>query len=733
MACRRIAHKENNRSIPMQHMSDSSLFHPDSNCRETAQASHAAMAIDCANYYHALYEAIVNARHSIFVVGWDIDSRIKLLRGDHGKGASHPARFFELIQWKAAQNPDVQIYLNRWDFSLFMARDRELLGKYRWYRHSPPNLHYFQDGTVPTGACHHQKIVTVDDEVAFCGGMDVALRRWDERQHMPHNHNRIDPAGENGTAERFNPYHDIQMLVAGEAAQALARLARQRWEYATGSVPVALRPLPQRDSLPPAWPESLTPDFTNIPLAISQTLPVWDKMQGEHHVERMYLDMIGRAERFIYMENQFFCRLSIAEAMNRRLKECPALQVLLVSSYNPNGMMERKSMWHGRVRFRDALEAGGVADRVVLAYPVSRVGSAEKPVRIHSKLMVVDDRYLRVGSSNINNRSMRMDTECDLILAAQNEGDRRSVAAIRNDLIREHTGYETGEIEAVAQGKTSVQRVLHYLGHSRQHLYKIDDEHYRHECCTAVATRIADPEKPLLPIGVSMAIAKMKFFRLFLVVAAIAALALVWKVTPLAHYATPENVIPLLEQVRNTPWAVPLAMLIYTVGTLAFFPHMAMTGIIVIVFSPIQAFSIAMFGSLVSGSIGYWAGRKLGLKSMRALIGETAEKISIYAKRGGIVGITLLRLLPIAPYTAVNLALGMLEISFFTFLSGTFLGTLPGTVIAAFLGESMLELWQNPDMEHLGVILAGLTCWIAIIGGSHYAAKRWKARRGRPA
>lgn len=230
-----------------------------------------------------------------------------------------------------------------------------------------------------------------------------------------------------------------------------------------------------------------------------------------------------------------------------------------------------------------------------------------------------------------------------------------------------------------------------------------------------------------------MAIAKMKFFRLFLVVAAIAALALIWKVTPLAHYATPENVIPMLEQVRSTSWAVPAAMLLYTLGTLAFFPHMAMTGIIVIVFSPVQAFSIAMFGSLVSGSIGYWAGRKLGLKSMRALIGETAEKISVYAKKGGIVGITLLRLLPIAPYTAVNLALGMLEISFTTFLAGTFLGTLPGTVIAAFLGESMLELWQNPNMEHLGVILAGLVCWIAIIGGSHYAAKRWKAHRNEPA
>lgn len=716
----------------MSENNDRDLFQLGTNCIASSKASHAAIAIDCANYYQALYEAIVNARHSIFIVGWDIDSRIKLLRGNHIRTDDIPHRLFDLIQWKARENPQVQIYLNRWDFSLFMARDRELLGKYRWYRHAPPNVHYWQDSTVPTGASHHQKIVTIDDEVAFCGGMDVALRRWDERQHMPCNHNRIDPAGNTGDMESFNPYHDIQMLVAGDAARELAILARRRWELTTGSYPIPLRSATS-SALPPSWPASLKPNFMNTPVAISQTLPTWDKMQGEFHIERLYLDMIRRAERFIYMENQFFCRLNIAEALNRRLLERPELQVLLVSSYDPNGLMEKKAMWHGRLLFRDIVEKNGTSNRVALAYPVSRAGPQEKPVRIHSKLMVVDDCYLRVGSSNINNRSMRLDTECDLTFEATSPEERRKIAYIRNDLIREHTGYELNDIEAIAQGKKPVSCLLRYLSHSRQHLYKIDDERYRHERFTHAAKQLADPENPLLPIGLCLMISRMKFFRLFLVVLAIVTLALVWKVTPLSYYATPDNVIPLLEEVRSTPWAVPAAMLLYTVGTLAFFPHMAMTGIIVVVFSPLQAFSIAMTGSLVSGSIGYWAGRKLGLKSMRALIGETAEKISVYAKKGGIIGITLLRLLPIAPYTAVNMALGMLEISFFTFLAGTFLGTLPGTLIAAFLGESMLELWQNPSMEHLGAILAGLLCWVLIIGGSHYAAKRWKANRNKTA
>lgn len=708
----------------------SSLFRIGTNVHAIAKASHAAIIIDYANYYQALYEAIAKARHSIFVVGWDIDSRIKLLRGERIVGAEHPVRFFDLIQWKAQQEPQVQIYLNRWDYSLFMAKDRELLGKLRWYRHSPPNLHYWQDSTVPSGACHHQKIVIVDDEVAFCGGMDIALKRWDDRDHSPSNHNRIDAIAPGVSPLKFEPYHDTQLLVSGEAAQQLALIARERWHLSAESDTLPLRPLPEQKGLPAAWPDSFAPDFQDVTLGIALTAPQWGELPPKRQIEQLYIDMIGRAERFIYMENQFFTCPSVAKALNKRLHEKPELQVLLISSCAPAGIIERKSMWPARLTFRDILVEGGVGDRVVMAYPVSRVAGKEKPVRIHSKLTAVDDLFLRVGSSNINIRSMQLDTECDLVIEGDNSQSRATVAAIRDDLIREHTGHEMETINRVARGELPVERLLTYLSHSRQHLYKINDEHYRYEPFARLAVRVADPSQPILPLGVSMAIAKMKVVRVVLVVLFIAALALLWKVTPLARYATPETIIPLLEQVRNTPWAVPAAIVAYTLGTLAFFPHMAMTGTIVVVFSPIQAFTIAMTGSLISGSIGFWAGKKLGMRTMRTLVGETAEKVSLYAKKGGIVGITLLRMLPVAPYTAVNMALGMLEVPFMTFLIGTFLGTLPGTVIAAYLGQSMLELWQNPNMENLGIIAIGAACWFAVIMGSHFAARQWRKKRG---
>lgn len=701
-----------------------SIFRPEVNCRAVATADYAAPLVDCVNYYKALHEAISVAQHSVFVFGWDIDGRIKLLRD----GSSKTPRLFDLVCARAAANPQVQFYLNRWDYSLFMAKDREAYGSWRWRHRTPPNVHYCLDGATPTGASHHQKIILVDDEVAFCGGMDIAQDRFDSREHRPSNHVRIDQGPLDGDFHCFEPYHDTQMVMTGDIVKQFSQIARERWLRGCGAESIPIREVDNLRQLPAAWPQSVEPVFRNVRMAVSETLPRWDNVPLTEHIEQLYIDMINRAERFIYMENQFLVHKGIAHALNQRLREKPLLRVLMVSCYDPRGQMEKKAMWHGRVLFRDIIESGGVAERVTMASVFTRSKGKQAPVRMHSKLMIVDDGYLRIGSSNINNRSMYMDTECDVVIEAQNDATRESIIALRNDLIREHTGREIDDIHHIIESGQMPSEFLNYLTHSFQHLRKIDDGQYRYERFTAFARAVADPVKPIIPVGISMMLSKLHIIRLLLVVSAVAALGLAWKFTPLATYADPENVVPLLEQVRNTPWAVPVAMAVYTIGTLLFFPHMAMTATVVIVFSPLQAFSIAMTGSLLSGAIGFFAGQKLGMKSMRGLIGNAAEKISGYAKKGGLAGITLLRMLPIAPYTAVNLALGMLEVSFWVFMAATLLGTLPGTAIAAFMGHTALEAWQNPTGENLLLLGGGFAVWVGIVVASHLAGKWWRKR-----
>ena len=98
----------------------------------------------------------------------------------------------------------------------------------------PTNASIFcLDGHHPVGASQHQKIVVVDDTVAFVGGFDLSKWRWDTPAHRPRDNRRIDPDG-----KPYPPFHDIQMAVDGPVARTLGRLARKRWLRASREKPI---------------------------------------------------------------------------------------------------------------------------------------------------------------------------------------------------------------------------------------------------------------------------------------------------------------------------------------------------------------------------------------------------------------------------------------------------------------------------------------------------------------
>src|SRR6185437_9244660 len=111
-----------------------------------------------------------------------------------------------------------------WDFAMLYAFEREWLPVYKldWRTHR--RLHFRLDGRHPPGASHHQKVVVIDDAVAFVGGFDLAHRRWDMPAHRANEPRRVDPYG-----ATYAPFHDVQLAVDAEAARALGDLARERW------------------------------------------------------------------------------------------------------------------------------------------------------------------------------------------------------------------------------------------------------------------------------------------------------------------------------------------------------------------------------------------------------------------------------------------------------------------------------------------------------------------------
>lgn len=717
-----------------------SLFRPRHNCWQITKSDYIAPVIDCDNYYRALHESISKAQRSIFIVGWDIDSRIELIR-DGDKQSDQPKTLFDLLKWKAHQNPHLHIYLNRWNYSLFLAGERETFSTFRWKFSGIKNLHFIFDDQIPLGASHHQKIVVVDDEIAFSGGMDVAIARWDKRTHHIQEESRLDPDGTLllGRDLRYKPYHDVQVLVCGETARSLASLVRKRWLLATGEYPIPQASPTGTKKLPLSWPQSIIPKLHNASVGISRTQPAFRDQKQIREIETLYIDMIRHAQGFIYMENQFLTHRGIARALNAQLVAKPSLRLLILSCKDPQGIMERKAMYQGRVLFRDVLEANGVADRIVIAYPISEGNGVTEQIRIHSKVMIVDDMFLRIGSSNLNYRSMGLDTECDLVIEGKDQKTRLEIANIRNDLIREHTGRTMNEIEEIiAEGKPVSQFLKDKKG-SRQHLRPINDEEYRHEWFAGIAKRFADSSKPLLPGYVtahrrikrhhlSFPIKKVPF-KLIITLLLILLLALSWKFTPLSEYADANKLLPFFESIRSSEWAFVAGLLIYVLGTLLFFPHIVMTTAVIMVFSPVESFFIAIIGSLISFTFSYFLGSFLGEESLKAMFGKYAEKIRHYADKGGVTGLTILRLLPTAPFTAENLILGMMKVSYLTLLLATFLGMLPGTLLFVFLGESATELLKHPDPEKVGMVGIGLIAWCFLIWGTHIGIKRWQTHK----
>ena len=177
-------------------------------------------------------------------------------------------------------------------------------------------------------------------------------------------------------------------------------------------------------------------------------------------IEQLYLDQIAAARRHIYAESQYFASRKIAEALARRLAEPDGPEIVLVNPVTAQGWLEPLAMDTARARLYQALHQRDPHGRLRLYHPYTAGGH---PIYVHAKVMVVDDRILRVGSSNMNNRSLGLDTECDVTIDTRREGDaaaRTRIRAIRDGLIAEHLGVDASEIAARIEETGSLIEVI---------------------------------------------------------------------------------------------------------------------------------------------------------------------------------------------------------------------------------------------------------------------------------
>jgi phosphatidylserine/phosphatidylglycerophosphate/cardiolipin synthase-like enzyme len=408
------------------------------------RAERAAVVVDAADYFGLARKAMLQAKSQILLIGWDFDTRI-ILDGDAKDGA--PSRLGALLSWLAKHHPQVSINILKWDLGApkLLGRGTTILRLMRWA--VTKQITFKLDGAHPMGASHHQKIIVVDDRLAFCGGIDMTASRWDTREHRDKDEGRRRPT----TGRRYQPWHDASMAVDGNAARALGELSRSRWEIAGGA------PLPIPKVTGDPWPAELRPTFHEVDVAIARTRGAHKEYSELREIEALFVDMIAKAKRFVYAESQFFASRVIAQAIERRLAEPGGPEFVILNPRTVQGWLYEEAMSPARAELMQQLAKIDTEHRFRLYTPVTRGGG---DIYVHSKITIVDDVLLRVGSANLDNRSMGLDSECDLLIDArqvQNAGAGARIEALRNDLLAEHLDVS---IDAVARQFTATGSLI---------------------------------------------------------------------------------------------------------------------------------------------------------------------------------------------------------------------------------------------------------------------------------
>jgi phosphatidylserine/phosphatidylglycerophosphate/cardiolipin synthase-like enzyme len=370
--------------------------------------------VDGERFCTALSEALETAQHYVYVAGWCLTPHFPLQRSTTSQLMQ--SQVIALLQETAKRVP-VRVLLWSGARLLFEPTEASTEVIAREISSAPgSDLQCRLDRTAHFSHCHHQKAIVIDGQIAFVGGMDLTTLqgdRWDTQRHPLR-------AGTN--------WHDVQVRIEGEAVADVEHNFRQRWRGATGE-----EDLPHQDPR--------CEDDWQTPMQIVRTIPhrTYDVLpHGEYGIFHAYIQMLCRAQRFIYLENQYLWSPEVVDAlivaMNRSHAD-PFRIVIVLPARAYDGKWDNDKHVE---RLREADDGRGI---VTVYCPYAGGPSTGKrafryrPIYVHAKVGIVDDEWLIVGSANLNERGLITDSE---ICALMHDGD--LARDLRLDLWAEHLG-----------------------------------------------------------------------------------------------------------------------------------------------------------------------------------------------------------------------------------------------------------------------------------------------------
>ena len=416
------------------------IIRPGRNVWKETTAHAAGVLIDAEDYYRAFYRAAQSAQQYVLMSGWQFDSGVALLRGKEAAEAGE-VRFLKYLNGLCEQRPGLHVYILAWDFHLVFAAERQWMQRVIFHWMTNSRLRFRFDKAPIPGGSHHQKFVVVDGALAFLGGMDVCECRWDDRCHRAVNRWRT------SRGKPVKPYHDVQVYLAGgDAPAALGALFVERWRRA-GGAPLSLPPAARTGAGAVPTEGALALDPRRVALSRTDPQPGGETVS---EVERLFVDAIDAAECLIYVETQYFSSQRLYGALVRRMRTAGRrrLEIVIIVNERAEALKEEVAVGLRQAKILDGLRSavGGTGHALGLYW--SRCEGANETFQatyIHSKVMIVDDRFLTVGSANFTNRSMGVDSELHASWETSSDAPGgpaliRRIRRVRVSLVAEHGG-----------------------------------------------------------------------------------------------------------------------------------------------------------------------------------------------------------------------------------------------------------------------------------------------------
>ena len=454
---------------------------------------------------------------------------------------------------------------------------------------------------------------------------------------------------------------------------------------------------------------------------IARTRAALDDEEDIREVETLFLESIDHAEHAIYIENQYLTAFSFAQRLAKRMREKPDLEVVIIAPKESHSWLEKQSMEAGLARFVQSFDDSMIGSRIQLLYPSVGERGATTDTMVHSKVMIVDDGLLRIGSANLNNRSFVLDTECDVMVEATTPKHRQAILHIRNTLLGHHCGVSADRVAAAIDEYGSLVAAARSLRSERQCLRPIEIIVPTPGAISAIQG-LGDPEQPISPpaflaefVGERPTVTRMsRLVRLMGAGLGIIALALIWYVTPLSELLNPEALHQALGRLNELSFAPLIVLAVYTLAGVCFFPITLLITATGAVFGPWLGLTYALLGTILSATVSFGLGAIIGRDPLENLLGPRLNRVRNRLVASGILTIAGVRMVPLAPFALVNLVAGASRIRFLDFLIGTLLGMVPGMILLTALGHQILLLITQPTT--LGVFLLVVTVlgWIGL-------------------